>query len=144
MVTENLLLVAICVGAIAYGLWTFRKNLRVVRRDQAVRRRAREVSATIVKVDYAVESRKALPTFQFRTFEGQDVTARSKVNFDGKKELELLRVGASMPVLYDPQDASWVAPTMAKTSQMYRKALSDPLLLVLVMGASATVLLFVD
>ncbi len=86
-------------------------------------RRAREVTATIVQVDRATEKVKAVPTFAYRTFDGHDIQARSAVNFDGKRELELLVVGSAMRVRYDPQQPDWVVPALVEYRKLVRSAL---------------------
>jgi len=52
----------------------------------------------------------AQPTFSFRTFDGEQITAQSALAVRGNRAIERLRVGAIVAVLYDPQQPEWVVP----------------------------------
>lgn len=100
-------------------VWTLHSAIQQSRAFDVATERAVEVAGTITKVDRAVESKRLQPTFSYRTIDGEYRTNRSKVVFSGnRREQATYVVGASMPVLYDPEVPNWVVPVSANLRQV--------------------------
>jgi hypothetical protein len=131
MAREDVPYFLIGVAFTLLGLWQTRKICRALRRLDEGRKRSLEVSGTVVKVDYAIESQRFQPTFAYRTFSGENITARSLLLFDrnDKADLPYGAVGGSVRLRYDPQDVEWVIPGVLDDKgmrQMRRKGVFTP------------------